>query len=798
MNNPVTSSASASKPSFFCSCDPVSRHELVWIGFTATLIGTLHFLLYKVFDLCLALSGDHMQWDFAVYSQFKTALARGELPFWQPEIFAGFPLLFSGTIDFKMLLLVPFFEPLDAMLIHASLYIAFTLTGFYWFARELFVVRRGTAFLTALLWTFNAYFCARYYDIVFNTAFVWTPVLAAAVVHFGKRPRLHFTLLTLGTLDQVQVARWDSLEIGWLTLWLFLAAYLLFWQDGALKGRLRRLARVYATLAVSITLACLIAMPLLWEQVDLMRNAERYLNSIEGSQFAPSWVNLFSLIPFSEKFTTIGSGASFAGFFGAFALLAFLLGATAHRRTLIFGLLGGVIVLLLYDVRIFGFNLFLDGYRALPKHDTVRYSERFLPAFYFFFSIPILFGVETLSKRSWPKLCFALGSLLIVAGALAGYLLLTRVAPEQWGTIFSWPRLSLLLLLAQTALIGCSLFFNSRIIIPIATLIAAQSYIVNWMSNDGEKPAYYRDYMYGEAVHLDRPLPPLDGQLYRISRLTVNSQTFPHQQHFIAKGYQSLTGYHALFGADLGQFVREVLGGRTARGFESDHADLRAYYLTNVRFWIHVENVRPQTKVPSDMFHPYAKGPVPGYVVDEANEFLPRYYFVEKARKMPGEQVIPAINQQIKDDFHWFSKNVIITESDPQRVIKTKAPSALNNPVRIGPMDDAELGYLASNGAISLVRATGSAVELQIQAAQSGFLVALDRFDSFRWRAQLDGIEVPIERANGLFRAIAISAGKHRVYFYYVLAPWTLLFSLVGVLLAIVTSSLCVRFRTDS
>ncbi|BBK33276.1 hypothetical protein EDC65_4099 [Stella humosa] len=57
-------------------------------------------------------------------------------------------------------------------------------------------------------------------------------------------------------------------------------------------------------------------------------------------------------------------------------------------------------------------------------------------------------------------------------------------------------------------------------------------------------------------------------------------------------------------------------------------------------------------------------------------------------------------------------------------------------------------------------------VEVAVDMARDGFLVLNDRFHPF-WRATLDEAAVPILRANRLFRAVAVPAGRHQVVFVF-------------------------------
>ncbi|WP_374446596.1 hypothetical protein [Stella sp.] len=57
-------------------------------------------------------------------------------------------------------------------------------------------------------------------------------------------------------------------------------------------------------------------------------------------------------------------------------------------------------------------------------------------------------------------------------------------------------------------------------------------------------------------------------------------------------------------------------------------------------------------------------------------------------------------------------------------------------------------------------------VRVRVEMARDGHLVLGDRFDPF-WRATVDGREVPVRRANRIFRAVAVPSGSHEVVFSF-------------------------------
>jgi len=57
-------------------------------------------------------------------------------------------------------------------------------------------------------------------------------------------------------------------------------------------------------------------------------------------------------------------------------------------------------------------------------------------------------------------------------------------------------------------------------------------------------------------------------------------------------------------------------------------------------------------------------------------------------------------------------------------------------------------------------------VRLIAELSRPGYVVLLERYDP-NWHATVDGREVPVLRANQLFRAVYAGAGRHEVEFYY-------------------------------
>lgn len=89
-------------------------------------------------------------------------------------------------------------------------------------------------------------------------------------------------------------------------------------------------------------------------------------------------------------------------------------------------------------------------------------------------------------------------------------------------------------------------------------------------------------------------------------------------------------------------------------------------------------------------------------------------------------------------------------------------------------MDDLETARAATTACTGHVRvepimSTPTRAELRTQSRSGGWIVASE-LDHPGWTAELDGVALSIHRANGMFRAVCVPAGEHRLVFAF--HPW--------------------------
>jgi hypothetical protein len=75
-------------------------------------------------------------------------------------------------------------------------------------------------------------------------------------------------------------------------------------------------------------------------------------------------------------------------------------------------------------------------------------------------------------------------------------------------------------------------------------------------------------------------------------------------------------------------------------------------------------------------------------------------------------------------------------------------------------------GPAPAEAAARIVKYENTRVEIEVDAPHWGFLVLHDVWHPW-WTAEIDGEEVPIYRANVLFRAVQVPTGRHRVVFEF-------------------------------
>jgi len=135
---------------------------------------------------------------------------------------------------------------------------------------------------------------------------------------------------------------------------------------------------------------------------------------------------------------------------------------------------------------------------------------------------------------------------------------------------------------------------------------------------------------------------------------------------------------------------------------------------------------------------------------------LPRAFIVHRAVMADGDEAALALMQ---DEVFDPAVEVVLAVSPGLKPSSVRA-----QPASAGLDCSARRFSVGRPGpeTATIVSYTPEAVEIEVELAAPGYLVLTDAWYP-GWRATVDGKPVPIQRANVLFRAIAVEAGDHRV-----------------------------------
>jgi len=132
----------------------------------------------------------------------------------------------------------------------------------------------------------------------------------------------------------------------------------------------------------------------------------------------------------------------------------------------------------------------------------------------------------------------------------------------------------------------------------------------------------------------------------------------------------------------------------------------------------------------------------------------PDAFIYENPRALPRVMFVGAWRLA---DFEALMASGIWPQFDPRRTVLLEEPPAI---------DEEKAGLPAPESSVIIRRYENTRVVLHVNAAHAGFVVLNDVWQRW-WTADLDGEDVPILRANVLFRAVHVSAGRHVLTFEF-------------------------------
>ncbi len=554
-----------------------TRRARVLIAIALILLPLLYFLPVFIWNLTLV-PGDGLTQNFGVRILIGRMIASGQVPLWNPYIFAGTPLLASiypGAL-YPPNWVFALFSPTTAMNIVVITTYHLSLIGTYLYARKIGVTRVG-ALLAGLAFTFGGYMIAHAGHTSRIAAAVWLPWILLAIEHLYQR--LSWRWVTLGAAFIALQLFAGEPQMNFYTV-LVCGAYGVV--SLTVREPLQTRARFLGGIAAMCVCGLLLSMIQLLPERELLGMGERAEISYEyfsGYSFPPSRVFSFilpfffgggTIAPYKVLYWGESTLDETCGYFGLLTLLlalAALIGKrSADRQQALIWFWGGVAVVSLGlsfgGYLPFGFNHVLHH---TPVYNLFRASARHL--YEFTFSMGILAGLgATLLAQADKKSArqifkrAAIGLFLIVGVTLIAY---------RWAS----PALA-----GNPRPAGFNSLINPEVLVPV--LVALLSVLAAWVYTQRQTApgslvlvavlfadlfSFSVAFNFGWREFLsnvsDRLNDPPAVQLIKSREQDLNSfrivsyGSMPHWKNYntlnfpnvsIARGLQSVNGYDAL------------------------------------------------------------------------------------------------------------------------------------------------------------------------------------------------------------------------------------------------------------
>lgn len=220
------------------------------------------------------------------------------------------------------------------------------------------------------------------------------------------------------------------------------------------------------------------------------------------------------------------------------------------------------------------------------------------------------------------------------------------------------------------------------------------------------------------------------GEIFRavdLSTLPVQLQGQGYSANTLAMhGIEQLAGHH---GNELGRY-RQLIGGDVPINLLT--SELRLADITNTRYLVSPQPI--QVPGLTEVFRGSRT------IVYGKDGVLPRAFVVGNVRVIPDSAAVATL---------------LSPQFDAATTALVPEPLPAGASVQAG-----------AQGTVRWLERGNAVQRLQVNATAPGLLVVLDNYYK-AWRAEVDGREVPLLRANHTFRAVAVPAGQHEITMRY-------------------------------
>ncbi|MBI2304978.1 MAG: YfhO family protein [Chloroflexi bacterium] len=693
--------------------------------------------------------GDLVSMLYPVYTFAARSLQQGVIPFWNPYLYSGSPFaadMQSGVfypLNLGAFLLVrPFtYAALEGLVvIHYFLAAIFT----YLYLRCL-GLDRVASLGGGVVFAFSGFMVAHLGHGNMVAAAVWLPLI---LLFF------HRTLVGGEVLMAMAAGGAFALSIlaGHIQVSLYLALFLLLYWVWGLTHEPRRAASYLSLPVTGIT--ALGASAVLWlpalELVTLsLRSEISYAKAVEYA------VSPWSLVQLAVPHFFGGDPLSFWGLEGNFVegygyvgLSTLVLGGLGLvSRGRLGGwkwfFLGAAFLFLLLSL---GQSTVLHGwlYRFVPGFDKVRAPGRFLMLFGFSLSVLAAQGLQTLGRPvSWRERP-PHGILLIAVAVLLGGGLLVLAPLFYHAALTSQDKAAVILQRVMAALnslnlsllfLGVSFFLllahrfrrSWARFLPLlgVGLIVLDLFAANWGINPTQEDITV-GYQHPQVV-----------RFLRESGFRVDSVTN------VWDVWQPNSGLVHELDDVMGIFNPMMLRDYQAYWENLPSRSVPAYDLLNARYVIAHKDVT----LDWNKFTP---------VVTDA----PKVNVYENQRALPRAMVVPRGEVLGRED---ILRRLREPNFDPRQVVLLES----------GAPASGTPGEEGKGRVLSLTRPTVNEVSIDVETAAPGYLL-LSEVAYPGWRGYVDGREVPVLRADYIFKAVPLPAGSHQVRFVFLPRWWTI------------------------
>jgi hypothetical protein len=706
-----------------------------------------------------------------------SSLARGEPPFWTPNVFAGWPQI----ADPQSLIFSPLHFALAAFDPAPSFRAADFVTFAYLFAGGLGLMlffrdrgwHPGGAVTAALIFAFGGSASSRlqHTSEIISLSYVPTALwllgrtLDRASWRIGLAAGVVIALLMIGR-DQVAL-------VGLYVLALFV---LVWWLDG--KGRLARIRSTALPLAACAVTAALIAVVPLTLSALLAADSNRPMIGLEHAGRGSLHPALLMMLGFADLFGAADPNVDFWGppsIAWDAAMPPSGLALAQNMGEIYCGILAVVLILgaglargllLPREIRFFpialGFVLlyalgwytpaFRLMYEVLPGVDLFRRPADATFIIGLLIAIATGYLVHRVISGTAPQPRWFYAADVAIFGALAAAAIAVAhkadrlgVAelPIATGIVFAVGAIVILLWTRRLA--------PARPILASALLLGFTTFDLAWNNAPNEStglpPSRYdalrpqsRD---ATVALLKAKLAETSGPDRR-DRVELIGIAYHWPNLALAQGFDHLFGHNPLrlhdfaLATGVGDTVAEPVQRTFAPLFPSYRSAMAD--LCGVRF---IATGVPVEEIDTSLHAGDLK-----FVARTKDA-----YVYENPRALPRVMVVP--DYQIAD-FGDLIRNGW-PDVDPRRTVLLEQPS---------PMPPRSADSQAIAGSARIQRYANTEIDIEADAPDGGFVVLNDVWHPW-WRAEVDGLPTDILKANVLFRAVPVGPGTHRVHFAF-------------------------------